>query len=165
MNPIGPEMICTAVMVVVMMLVILSVPVILLTVRNSAKLLKKYRLLRSIDISNQKDVPQQVMNEWNAVNSPMAYTTLITEEIEKLNGLRPTIFQSELAVVLMAVLAFIPGFETEMLWLIIALIIISVIAVLYGAINARMYTHEYLALLKELNDRNKDSGGADGMYG
>lgn len=167
MDPIGFEMICSSVMVVVMMLVILSVPSILLTVRNSAKLLKKYKMLRSVDMSGKKDVPEKVLNEWNAANSQMAYTTLVTEEIEKLNGLRPAIFQCELAIVLMIVLIIVPGFAQPVLWLIIAMIAVSVIAVLYGALNIIRYKQEYLTVLKELSENGKavDNGTADGMYG
>ena len=72
MAVIGEDMVVTAVMVVIMMLVILSVPSILLTVRNSARMLRKYRLLRSLDLDEDDDVPQEVRNEWNAVNSQSA---------------------------------------------------------------------------------------------
>ncbi len=149
-----------------MMLVILSVPSILLTVRNSAKLLRKYRLLRSIDISERDDVPQQVMNEWNAANSQMAYTTLITDEIEKLSGLRPAIFQCEIAIVLMIILLIVPGCQFEVLILMIALIAVSAFAVIYGALNTRMYTIEYVKILSEINEKNEsENQTADGMYG
>ena len=165
MEQIGPDMVISSVMVVIMMLVILSVPSILLTVRNSAKLLKKYRMLRSIDINGRSDIPPQVLSEWNAVNSQMAYTTLITDEIEKLSGLRPAIFQCELAILLMIILIFVPGFQTEVLILVIALIVISVFAVIYGALNTKMYTQEYMNLLTEKDDSDDSDGTADGMYG
>ena len=166
MNQIGTDMVVSSVMVVIMMLVILSVPSILLTVRNSAKLLKKYKLLRSIDIGEKDDVPAQVKNEWNAVNSQMAYTTLITEEIEKLSGLKPAIFQCEIAVLLMIILMIVPGCQTEVLILLVALIAVSVFAVIYGALNTRMYTLEYMRILSEINSENeKENRTADGMYG
>ena len=166
MNQIGTDMVVSSVMVVIMMLVILSVPSILLTVRNSAKLLKKYKLLRSIDIGEKDDVPAQVKNEWNAVNSQMAYTTLITEEIEKLSGLKPAIFQCEIAVLLMIILMIVPGCQTEVLILLVALIAVSVFAVIYGALNTRMYTLEYMRILSEINANNeKENKTADGMYG
>lgn len=165
MAEIGPDIVISSVMVVIMMLVILSVPSILLTVRNSSKLLKKYRVLRSIDIREHDDIPPQIISEWNAVNSQMAYTTLITDEIEKLNGLRPSMFQCEIAIALMIVLAIIPGFEFSMLILMVSLIAISFAALLYGAYNAKMYTEEYMTILYEINENNKDNGTADGMYG
>ena len=159
-------MVVSSVMVVIMMLIILSVPSILLTVRNSAKLLRKYRLLRSIDIDEKDDVPPQLLNEWNAVNSQMAYTTLITDEIEKLSGLRPAIFQCELAILLTIVLMIIPGFEIEVLILMIVLIAVSVLTVIYGALNTKMYTLEYMRILSEINANNeKENKTADGMYG
>ncbi len=166
MAQIGTDMVVSSVMVVIMMLVILSVPSILLTVRNSARLLKKYRLLRSIDINEKDNVPQQVLNEWNAVNSQMAYTTLITDEIEKLSGLRPAIFQCEIAVLLMIILLIYPGCELGVLILMIAMIIISVFAVIYGGLNTRMYTEEYMMILREMNEESEgESKTADGMYG
>ena len=167
MAEIGMETVLSSILVVVMMLVILSVPSILLTVRNSAKLLKKYKLLRSIDISDRDDVPQQVLNEWNAANSQMAYTTLITDEIEKLSGLRPAIFQCEIAIILMIILLLVPpGCTLEVLILMIVLIAVSAFAVIYGALNTRMYTLEYVKILSEINAKNEsENRTADGMYG
>ena len=165
MAEIGMETVLSSILVVVMMLVILSVPSILLTVRNSAKLLKKYRLLRSINISDKDDVPQQVLNEWNAANSQMAYTTLITDEIEKLTGLRPAIFQCEIAIILMIILLF-TGCTTDVIILLIVLIAVSVLTVIYGALNTRMYTIEYVKILSEINAKNEsENRTADGMYG
>ena len=167
MAEIGMETVLSSILVVVMLLVILSVPSILLTVRNSAKLLKKYRLLRSIDISDKDDVPQQVLNEWNAANSQMAYTTLITDEIEKLSGLRPAIFQCEIAIILMIILLLVPpGCTLEVMILMIALIAVSALTVIYGALNTRMYTIEYVKILSEINAKNEsENRTADGMYG
>ena len=165
MEQIGTDMVVSSVLVVVMLLVILSVPSILLTVRNSAKLLKKYKLLRSINISDKDDVPQQVLNEWNAANSQMAYTTLITDEIEKLTGLRPAIFQCEIAIILMIILLF-TGCTTDVIILLIVLIAVSVLTVIYGALNTRMYTIEYVKILSEINAKNEsENKTADGMYG
>ena len=159
-------MVVSSVMVVIMMLVILSVPSILLTVRNSAKLLRKYRLLRSVDLEGKDDVPQELLNEWNAVNSQMAYTTLITDEIEKLSGLRPAIFQCEIAIVLMVILMIYPGCELGVLILMIALIAVSLLAVIYGALNTKMYTMEYVRILSEMNSESvNENKTADGMYG
>ena len=167
MAEIGMETVLSSILVVVMMLVILSVPSILLTVRNSAKLLKKYKLLRSIDISDRDDVPQQVLNEWNAANSQMAYTTLITDEIEKLSGLRPAIFQCEIAIIMMIILLLVPpGCTLEVLILMIVLIAVSAFAVIYGALNTMMYTIEYVKILSEINAKNEsENRTADGMYG
>ena len=166
MAVIGEDVIVSSVMVVIMMLVILSVPSILLTVRNSAKLLKKYRLLRSVDLEGKDDVPQELLNEWNAVNSQMAYTTLITDEIEKLSGLRPAIFQCEIAIILMVILMIYPGCELGVLILMIALIAVSLLAVIYGALNTKMYTMEYVRILSEMNSESaNENKTADGMYG
>ena len=166
MAVIGEDMVVSSVMVVIMMLVILSVPSILLTVRNSARMLRKYRLLRSLDLDEKDDVPQELRNEWNAVNSQMAYTTLITDEIEKLSGLKPAIFQCEIAIVLMIVLMIYPGCEFEILILMIALIAVSLFAIIYGVLNTKMYTLEYVNILSEMNkDSVNENKTADGMYG
>ena len=166
MAVIGEDMVVTAVMVVIMMLVILSVPSILLTVRNSARMLRKYRLLRSLDLDEKDDVPQELRNEWNAVNSQMAYTTLITDEIEKLSGLKPAIFQCEIAIVLMIVLMIYPACEFGILILMIALIAVSLFAIVYGVLNTKMYTLEYVNILSEMNrDSVNENKTADGMYG
>ena len=166
MAVIGEDVVVSSVMVVIMMLVILSVPSILLTVRNSAKLLRKYRLLRSVDLEGKDDVPQELLNEWNAVNSQMAYTTLITDEIEKLSGLRPAIFQCEIAIILMVILMIYPGCELGVLILMIALIAVSLLAVIYGALNTKMYTMEYVRILNEMNSESvNENKTADGMYG
>ena len=166
MAVIGEDVVVSSVMVVIMMLVILSVPSILLTVRNSAKLLKKYKLLRSVDLEGKDDVPQELLNEWNAVNSQMAYTTLITDEIEKLSGLRPAIFQCEIAIILMVILMIYPGCELGVLILMIALIAVSLLAVIYGALNTKMYTMEYVRILSEMNSESaNENKTADGMYG
>ena len=106
------------------------------------------------------------MNEWNAANSQMAYTTLITDEIEKLSGLRPAIFQCEIAIVLMIILLIVPGCQFEVLILMITLIAVSAFAVIYGALNTRMYTIEYVKILSEINEKNEsENQTADGMYG
>lgn len=168
MDPISDTQVVSAILIVAILLVISSVPSILITVRHSSKLLRKYKLLRSIDdINEEKNVPEKVINEWNAVKSQMAYTTLITDEIEKLGGLRPAFFQAELAAFIIIILFFIPGFQEPINYFMVAVAVISIFAVVYAAVNTRNYTQEYYSILKEMNDKGSesDNGAADGMYG
>jgi ABC-type transport system involved in cytochrome bd biosynthesis fused ATPase/permease subunit len=165
-NNISADDIVLAVTIITIMLVILAVPSILVTVRNSAKLLKRYRALRSINDLKKagKEVPPQILDEWNAVHSPMAYTTLITEEIERLNGLKPAFFQAELAALLIVILAIYPGYETNVLIMMMLLLLLIVLSIVYGIYNTKMYTQEYLKILKDVSDSDEPSS-ADGMYG
>lgn len=168
MDPIGEGVIVSSVMVVIMMLFIISVPSIYLTVRASSKQLKKYKVLRAIDdISEHKDVPPELVTEWNVVKSQMAYTTIITEEIERLGSLKPAFFQAELAIFLSIILAIWPHYETNVLILMIAVIIVSIVVLIYGKANTKMYSQEYLTLLSDMNKKAEtgDNGAADGMYG
>jgi len=160
---IGSDDIFLAMTIVTMLMIILSVPSILITVRNSSKQLKRYRTLRSITDLGKEPVPQHIVNEWNAVKSPIGYTTLITEEIERLNSLRPAIFQTEIAFVLIVFMAFIPGYSNDIFWVMIVLLVIVFATVIYGSMNIKMYTLEYLAILQELNNNGEES--LDSMYG
>ena len=48
----------------------------------------------------------------------------------------------------------------------IVLIAVSAFAVIYGALNTRMYTIEYVKILSEINAKNEsENRTADGMYG
>lgn len=152
-----------AMTIVTMMMVILSIPSILITVRNSSKQLKRYKTLRSMNDLGNKPIPQHIVNEWNAVKSPIGYTTLITEEIERLDGIRPAIFQTEIAFVLIIFMTFVPGYSSDIFWIMIVLLIVIIVTVIYGSLNIKMYTLEYLAILQELSNNGEES--RDNMYG
>lgn len=160
---IGTDDVFLATFIVTMLLMILSIPSILLTVHNSSKLLKRYKILRSIKDLGDDPIPQHIVNEWNAVNSSLGYTTLITEEIERLSALKPTIFQAEISVALMLFLTLMQQFEGNIFWIMMILLAMSVISVIYGILNSNMYTKEYIAILKEINSKGVES--LDNMYG
>jgi len=149
--------------IVTIMMIIISVPSILITVRNSSKQLKRYKTLRSMNNLGNNPLPQHIVNEWNAVKSPIGYTTLITEEIERLNGIRPAIFQTEIAFILIVFMAFVPGYSSAIFWIMIVLLVIVTITVIYGSLNIKMYTVEYLTILQELSNNGEES--RDNMYG
>ena len=152
-----------AMTIVTIMMIIISVPSILITVRNSSKQLKRYKTLRSMNNLGNNPLPQHIVNEWNAVKSPIGYTTLITEEIERLNGIRPAIFQTEIAFILIVFMAFVPGYSSAIFWIMIVLLVIVTITVIYGSLNIKMYTVEYLTILQELSNNGEES--RDNMYG
>ena len=159
------DVVIDAVVIVIMMLMILSVPSIFLTVRGSSVLLKKYTMLRSIEkVDKENEMPDHVLNEWKAIKSPIGYMSLVVNEIEKLDALKPAFFQAELAVVLTIVMAVYPGLETNVLILFIALDVLCAISVIYGHIYAYAYKREYAKILSDLNNEEK-KGSVDGMYG
>ena len=165
MTAITMDTIVSSVVIVMMLLMIISVPSIILTVRGSSKLLKKYTLLRSIDKVEKNDkMPDHIVSEWEAIKSPLGYITLISNEIEKLDALKPALFQAELAVFLSIVLAIFAGFEQNVLILVIVLDVLCVFAVLYGGMYSYAYKKEYMKMLEALNNEEKD-GKVDGMYG
>lgn len=159
------DLVYQAVLVVVILMIILSVPTIYLTVRSSAKLIKKYIALRSIKkVDDENKVPENVLNEWNAVKSTMGYATLINEQLERLNSLKPMFFQAELAIILSIVLGIFAKFDEEVWILFIIVDAIAVLGLAYGGFYMYVYRREYLKMLKELSE-NADNGAADGMYG
>ena len=162
---INLDMVIDATVIVTIMLMIISVPFILMTVRGSSVLLKKYTLLRSIDkVDDEKNMPDHVLNEWKAIKSPLGYMSLVMNEIEKLDSLKPAFFQAELAVLLSIVLMIYPGMETNVLTLFIVLDVICAISIIYGHVYAFAYKREYAKILNDLNNEEK-KGAVDGMYG
>ena len=162
---ISMDSVYLAVLVVVILMIILSVPTIYLTVRSSAKLIKKYIALRSIKkVDDENKVPENVLNEWNAVKSTMGYATLINEQLERLNSLRPMFFQAELAIILSIILGIFAKFDEDVWILFIVVDAIAVLGLIYGGFYTYVYRREYLKMLKELSE-NADNGAADGMYG
>ena len=145
MEQIGAEYIFQALMIISLLLVIMSIPTIFITIRNSSNVLRRYMALRSLRDVDDGDIPSHILEEWNAVKNNVNYATLMTEELEKLNGLRPALFQTEV-LVLMAVL-----------------IVLSVIALAYSYVCIKKYGMEYMSLLREMS--NGPSGGRDAMYG
>ena len=67
----------SAMFTVMIILIIVSVPTIFITVRSSAKTIKRYMLLRSVDKADGQ-IPTQLINEWSAVKTPIVYISIIT---------------------------------------------------------------------------------------
>ena len=154
-----------AIVIVMMLLMIISVPSIFLSVRGSSVLLKKYTLLRAIDdVDKEKDMPDHILNEWKSIKSPLGYMSLVVNEIEKLDALKPAFFQAELAVILSIIMAIYPGLEDNVLILFIILDVLCIISIIYGHVYAFAYKREYAKILEDLNNEEK-KGAVDGMYG
>lgn len=160
---IGTDMIYSALVLITLLLIILSVPSIFLSSWTASKQLRKYISLRSFREMNDSEIPAGILNEWNAVKTDIGYATLITEELEKMGSLRAPIFQSELAALLIIIMAFVPGYETSVLILMMILLAVCILTIIYGMRAMRAYSREYINLLREMAE-NGDKYN-DAMYG
>ena len=145
------DLMFSALMVVALFLIILSTPTIILAVRASSKLLKRYQTLRSVEISEGDAVSKHILEEWNTVNSPLSYTALLSDEIERLGALRQATLHSEIAIAILAFMAFFPGYETDVLIGIAGIVSVVLIVVIYGTRNLRRYIREYINALTEID--------------
>ena len=140
-----------ALMIVALFLIILSTPTIVLAVRASAKLLKRYSILRAVDDLDEKMVSKQMLEEWNSVKSPLSYTAILSEEIERLGALRQATLHSEIAVAILAFMIFYPGYENSVLIGVIGIASVVVLIIIYGMRNLRRYVREYVEALAEMD--------------
>jgi len=153
-----------AVMLIAVFLVVLSLPTVELTVRNSSRLMKRYRYLRSIErIDSEGEVPRAMLDEWKAVRNSVGYAAMISDEIGRLNGLRPTMLQAEIAIVLIVLLMLLGTFTPEVMWLMSVVIVLTLTSVVYGALNSKTYIDEYITLLMSVEE--KDEEAIDAIYG
>ena len=160
---IDTDMIYSALVLITLLMVILSVPSIFLSSWTASKQLKRYVALRQFRGVDDSDIPAALLNEWNSVKSDVGYATLITEELEKMAALRSPMFQAELAIILIIVMAFVPGYETAVLVLMMTLLALCVVAVIYGTRAMKLYGAEYVKLIREMAEKGEK--GNDSMYG
>ena len=160
---IDESMIYTAMVLITLLMVILSVPSIFLLSWNGVKQLKRYMFLRALREMNDSDIPANLLNEWTSVRSDIGYATLITEELEKMSSIRSPMFQAEISAVLIIVMAFVPGYETNVLILMMCLLALCIIAVIYGGKALRTMSKEYVKLAQEMEEKGEKSN--DTMYG
>ena len=160
---IASDLLFSALIIVALFLIILSTPTIILAVRSSSKQLKRYRALRSLPELDEKSVAKHVIEEWNTVKSPLSYTALLSDEIERLSTLRQATLHSQIAIAVLVILAFYPGYETDVLIGIIAIVSVVLLVVIYGIRNLRRYIREYVDALEEI-DVNGDEAVAR-IYG
>ena len=150
-DAISSDLLFSALIIVALFLIILSTPTIILAVRASSKLLTRYRILRSVENLEEGAVSKQMLEEWNSVNSPLSYTALLSDEIERLGTLRQAMLHSEIAIIILILMAFYPGYETDVLIGVIAMIALVSMVVIYGVRNLRGYIHEYVNALAEMD--------------
>lgn len=148
-----------AVLVVAILLVVLSVPSVLLTVRSSSKQLRRYRILRLAgqDQIDAAGVPKAILFEWASVSSPVSYVSMIADEMERISSLRPAILQSQIALVLMIALAIVPGYEMYVLLFIVVLAMVIVVSIVYWYANLGNYSDEYVKAIQELETNGNDT--------
>jgi hypothetical protein len=149
------DLMFSALLVVALFLIILSAPTIILAVRSSSKLLKRYRALRSVEMLDEKMVSRQIFEEWNTVNSPLSYTALLSDEIERLGTLRQATLHSQIAIAILVFMAFFPGYEQDVLIGVAGIVSVVLIVVIHGVKNLRHYIREYVSALTEI-DTNGD---------
>jgi uncharacterized membrane protein len=150
-SAITSDLLFDALMIVALFLIILSTPTIILAVRSSAKLLHRYRILRAVDDLDEKTVSKQMLEEWNSVNSPLSYTAILSDEIERLGTLRQATLHSEIAVAILVFMMLYPGYETDVFIGIAAVVAAVIIVILYGTRNLRRYIREYVEALAEMD--------------
>ncbi len=160
---IGMDSVFSALMVITLLMIVASVPSIVLSTRGSATLLKKYLTLRKLKDVDDSEIPENIVNEWNAVKSNLSFATVIMEELERMNNLKPAIFQAEVAIILGIVMAFYPGYESDVLVLMIVLILVAIAALIYGYLNIKKYGIAYLEIIKEMSTEGEIAN--DNMYG
>ncbi|MCL1983797.1 MAG: hypothetical protein FWG58_00170 [Methanomassiliicoccaceae archaeon] len=148
---ISSDLLFSALILVALFLIILSTPTIILAVRASSKLLTRYRILRSVDNLDESSVSKQMLEEWNSVNSPLSYTALLSDEIERLGTLRQAMLHSEIAIIILIILALYPGYATDVLICVIFLVAVVSMVVIYGVRNLKGYIREYVSALAEMD--------------
>ena len=152
---LSSDLLFTSLLIVALFLIILSTPTIVLSVRASSKLLTRYRILRSVEEMDESDVTKHMIEEWNSVKSPLSYTAILSDEIERLSSLRQAMLHSQIAVVILIVMALYPGYETDVLIAVAIIVAVVLFVVIYGMRNLRMYIREYVNALAEM-DMNGD---------
>lgn len=160
---IDAAMIYSALILIVLLMVILSVPSIFLLSWTAFKQLKRYMFLRAMREMDDSSLPPNLVEELNTVRTDIGYATLITEELEKVSSIRSPMFQAELAGILIIIMAFVPGYELEVLILMMVLLVLCIVAVIYGSKAMKAIGKEYVALLKEMQEKGEKAN--DNMYG
>ncbi|MDR0791402.1 MAG: hypothetical protein LBE47_02560 [Methanomassiliicoccaceae archaeon] len=148
---ITSDLLFSALIIVALFLIILSTPTIILAVRASSKLLNRYRALRAVDDLDEGIVTKQTLEEWNSVKSPLSYTAMLSDEIERLGALRQAMLHSEIGIVMLIVMGLYPGYETDVLIGMAIAVSAVVLVVIYGIMNLRRYIREYVDALAEIN--------------
>ncbi|MBO7205340.1 MAG: hypothetical protein J6V08_02860 [Candidatus Methanomethylophilaceae archaeon] len=159
---IGFETIFSALVVVTLLLVLLSVPSALITLIHSSGQYKKYTLMRARRGDDPTSIPKKHLVEWNAVRTDVGYITVLTQELEKLSALRPALFNSEVSAILIVVLMIVPGFEKGVFILMAILLALCLFVLVYGYRIMKRFGEAYVVTARNMSDKGEDSN--DSMY-
>lgn len=159
---IGFDTVFSALVVVTLLLILLSVPSILVTLYHSSRQFSKYGKLRLMKERPIADIPPKMAHEWNAVRTDVGYLTVISEELEKIGALRPALFNSEVSIILIVVLMFVPGFEPGVFAFMSCLLVICFLSLVLAFRTMKRYGEEYVAISRNMSEKNGDS--KDNMY-
>ncbi len=163
MSPIGLEELLHALFFVSILLAVISVPRLIVTVRNSRKEMGRHRELRATKNTDQLPPSAAARQEWENARSSMGYGALLLGEIERLNDLRPVAVQAQTSALMMLALAVFPGFETPVLVFAAALVLAVLSASVYAGRLSESYVREYMEMLKELEPSKNNGPGS--IYG
>lgn len=163
MSPIGQDELFLTLFFVSLLLAVISVPRLVATVRYSRKEINRYRELRGIKDLGRLPVSNMARQEWERARSSMGYGALLLGEIERLNDLRPSVMQAQTSALLLLLLAVVPGFETPVLAVALALVALVLLSSVYSGRLSEGFVNEYLEMLKEFEDQ--DGNGFSTIYG
>lgn len=139
---------------------VFAVPSLFLAAYRSSKTLKRYQVIGSIEKMGL--LSTELAEEWSTVKSSMAYSAVITEEIERLNTLKPMLFQTMVSAVLLLLVAVLSEIEDVARYVVLGLFLLCLVSIIFGMVNYRKYTEEYEEILAELDMNGSESCGS--MY-
>ena len=155
----GSETIFSALVIVTLFLIVLSLPSAYVTLSHSSRQFKRFVSLRGRDMT---EVHPKMLNEWNAVKTDVGYIQVLSEELEKIGALRPAIFNSEISAILIVILMFVPGFESDVLILMCVLLALCIFLLFYGYRVTKRYGEEYVRIARSMSGKGEES--KDSMY-
>ncbi|HIJ00178.1 MAG: hypothetical protein PWQ88_445 [Candidatus Methanomethylophilaceae archaeon] len=162
MGPIGLDELFKSLFTVALILMVLSVPNMLITVRRSRREMARYRQLR--EIKDGERIPSlMVRQEWENARSPIGYSALLLAEIERLNDLRPAVMQAQSSAIILLVLAIVPGFEFTTLIIALGIVAIVLISSVYASRLVEEYVNEYMEMLQNFEEQG--SNDLNNIYG
>jgi hypothetical protein len=147
--------------------IIYTIPSLISTIRTSSQLLNRYKKLRTVEELESIDgVPTNVLNEWKIVSNAIGYTTLLTEEISKLNNLRPKFLIAEIGMILLGLMIVVGAYTQTVASCIATLLLMVAITIIYSVLNNKKYIEEYVDTLVNVEKESESSknDAADAIY-
>ncbi len=158
---ITAEAIYSALLFTSMFLAVMSMPQVLMALRVTRSRMDELRKLRDGDSPEEEGQ----MDEWLSINTPMGYSTALMTEIERLNGIRPLIFQAEISGLILVFLVLISGVEEGLLiWIVLLIVILMGSGLLAGYWMGR-YIEKYQSLVQSCMEHKEEEENLDIIYG